>query len=132
MDEKAENELKKLQKHYVLKDEDVLRLEKEQEVEHQKRQAEKLPQELQPEKLPQELQAKLFTEKLGNGVVLEMVAIPGGKFLMGSPESELERYSSESPQHTVTVRLKSYMVRQVYLVENLWKNSDNFPQGNYT
>ncbi|MEH2147324.1 hypothetical protein [Nostoc sp.] len=28
--------------------------------------------------------------------------------------------------------LKSYMVRQVYLVENLWKNLANFPQGNYT
>ena len=29
-----------------------------------------------------------FTENLSNGVFLEMVAIPGGKFLMGSPEGE--------------------------------------------
>ncbi|MCV3212499.1 SUMF1/EgtB/PvdO family nonheme iron enzyme, partial [Plectonema radiosum NIES-515] len=48
--------------------------------------------------------AEFFTEDLGNGVVLEMVAIPGGQFLMGSPENELQRRDSESPQHTVTVQ----------------------------
>jgi formylglycine-generating enzyme required for sulfatase activity len=48
--------------------------------------------------------AEFFTEDLGNRVVLEMVAIPGGQFLMGSPENELGRYDSESPQHTVTVQ----------------------------
>jgi hypothetical protein len=45
-----------------------------------------------------------FTEDLGKGVVLEMVAIPGGTFLMGSPESEPQRDKSESPQHTVTIQ----------------------------
>ncbi|MBD1211849.1 MAG: SUMF1/EgtB/PvdO family nonheme iron enzyme [Dolichospermum sp.] len=40
-------------------------------------------------------------ENLGNGVVLEMVAIPGGKFLMGSPEGQGD--DSEKPQHQVTV-----------------------------
>jgi formylglycine-generating enzyme required for sulfatase activity len=44
-----------------------------------------------------------FTEDLGNGVKLEMIAIPGGTFWMGSPENEAERYNSESPQHQVTV-----------------------------
>ena len=44
-----------------------------------------------------------FTEDLGNGVKLEMIAIPGGTFLMGSPANEAERYNSESPQHQVTV-----------------------------
>jgi formylglycine-generating enzyme required for sulfatase activity len=28
-----------------------------------------------------------FTEELGEGVKLEMVSIPGGTFLMGSPKS---------------------------------------------
>ena len=32
-----------------------------------------------------------------------MIAIPGGTFLMGSPENEVERFSDESPQHEVTV-----------------------------
>ncbi|MTJ32216.1 bifunctional serine/threonine-protein kinase/formylglycine-generating enzyme family protein [Aphanizomenon sp. UHCC 0183] len=44
-----------------------------------------------------------FTEDLGKGVKLEMIAIPGGTFLMGSPENEAERLSYESPQHQVTV-----------------------------
>ncbi|TAF09840.1 MAG: serine/threonine protein kinase [Nostocales cyanobacterium] len=45
-----------------------------------------------------------FTEDLGNGVLLEMIAIRGGSFLMGSPENEPERLSSESPQHRVTIQ----------------------------
>ena len=32
-----------------------------------------------------------------------MVAIPSGSFIMGSPENELQRYSDESPQHSVAV-----------------------------
>ncbi|QDL08973.1 sulfatase-modifying factor protein [Brasilonema octagenarum UFV-E1] len=49
-------------------------------------------------------QAEFFTENLGNNALLEMVAIPGGQFLMGSPEYEPERLNSESPQHTVTIQ----------------------------
>ncbi|MBW4631873.1 MAG: SUMF1/EgtB/PvdO family nonheme iron enzyme [Iphinoe sp. HA4291-MV1] len=49
-------------------------------------------------------QAEYFTEDLGNSITLEMVAIPGGTFLIGSPETEAERHESESPQHQVTVQ----------------------------
>jgi len=48
-------------------------------------------------------QAKYFKEDLSNGITLEMVQIPGGSFMMGSPESEKRRYESESPQHEVNV-----------------------------
>jgi formylglycine-generating enzyme required for sulfatase activity len=48
-------------------------------------------------------EAKYFVEDLGNGVTLEMVQIPGGTFMMGSPETEAGRYNDESPQHQVTV-----------------------------
>ncbi|MGH1393565.1 MAG: caspase, EACC1-associated type [Trichormus sp.] len=48
--------------------------------------------------------AEFFTENLANGVILEMVSIPGGKFLMGSPEDELGRFDTESPQHNVTIQ----------------------------
>ncbi len=58
-------------------------------------------------------QAQYFTE-LGNGINLEMVAIPGGTFLMGSPEGE--GYDDEKPQHEVTVEpffIGKYPVTQV-------------------
>jgi formylglycine-generating enzyme required for sulfatase activity len=47
--------------------------------------------------------ARLFIQDLGNGVSLEMVAIPGGTFMMGSPENEEGRRNDESPQHQVNV-----------------------------
>jgi len=47
--------------------------------------------------------ARYFIEDLGNGVKLEMAAIPGGTFMMGSPENEIGRRDDESPQHEVTV-----------------------------
>ncbi|MEY2914084.1 MAG: Serine/threonine-protein kinase pkn1 [Cyanobacteriota bacterium] len=47
--------------------------------------------------------AEYFTQNLRNGVTLEMVSIPGGTFIMGSPENEEGYHSSESPQHQVTV-----------------------------
>ena len=47
--------------------------------------------------------ARYFIEDLGNGVKLEMAAIPGGTFMMGSPENEAKRRDSENPQHQVTV-----------------------------
>jgi formylglycine-generating enzyme required for sulfatase activity len=45
--------------------------------------------------------ARQFTEDLGNGIVLETVAISGGTFLMGSPERQ--GYGDEHPQHQVAV-----------------------------
>jgi formylglycine-generating enzyme required for sulfatase activity len=46
---------------------------------------------------------KTITEDLGNGVILEMVGIPGGKFNMGSPASEAGRSDDEGSQHQVTI-----------------------------
>ncbi|QSV52871.1 MAG: SUMF1/EgtB/PvdO family nonheme iron enzyme [Dolichospermum sp. UKL201] len=45
-----------------------------------------------------------FQESLPGNITLDMVAIPRGKFLMGSPEDEPGRYDDESPQHEVTVQ----------------------------
>ena len=44
-----------------------------------------------------------FIEPLDDATKLEMVAIPAGTFMMGSPESEPERSGYESPQHEVSV-----------------------------
>ena len=43
-----------------------------------------------------------YTENLPNNITLDLVAIPGGTFMMGSPEGE--GYDSERPQHQVTVQ----------------------------
>jgi formylglycine-generating enzyme required for sulfatase activity len=48
--------------------------------------------------------ARFFPEDLGNGVVLEMVYIPGGTFMMGSPATEKYSFDRERPQHQVTVQ----------------------------
>src|ERR1700722_538172 len=45
--------------------------------------------------------AREFVECVG---CPQMVAIPAGKFLMGSPASEPGRFDSEGPQHVVQVR----------------------------
>ncbi|TAG53239.1 MAG: formylglycine-generating enzyme family protein [Oscillatoriales cyanobacterium] len=47
--------------------------------------------------------AHYFPEDLGDGVVLDMVYIPGGTFMMGSPATESPRNEREGPQHQVTV-----------------------------
>ncbi|MEY3827488.1 MAG: hypothetical protein RLZZ148_2307, partial [Cyanobacteriota bacterium] len=39
----------------------------------------------------------------GKSIDIDMMVVPAGKFWMGSPESEKDRYKSESPQHLVTV-----------------------------
>ncbi|MBW4599054.1 MAG: formylglycine-generating enzyme family protein [Calothrix sp. FI2-JRJ7] len=55
-------------------------------------------------------EAFYFTEYLGEtpgkpaALGIEMVAIPGGSFIMGAPKNELERRNAESPQHQVTVQ----------------------------
>lgn len=48
-------------------------------------------------------QAYQWVELLGDDLQLEMVAIPSGCFLMGSPEDEPERVDQEGPQHEVAV-----------------------------
>ena len=48
--------------------------------------------------------ARQKIEDLGNGIKLEMVYIPGGSFLMGSPENEAARCNEKDLQHEVTVQ----------------------------
>jgi formylglycine-generating enzyme required for sulfatase activity len=47
--------------------------------------------------------AQYYTETLDDAPLLDMVLVPGGRFLMGSPADEPERRESEGPQHEVTV-----------------------------
>jgi len=67
-----------------------------------------------------------FAENL-NGVTLEMIRVPSGEFLMGSPENEPERYEDEGPQHRVIV--PSFYIGKYEVTQAQWKavmgNSNN-------
>ncbi|MBW4679487.1 MAG: SUMF1/EgtB/PvdO family nonheme iron enzyme [Microcoleus vaginatus WJT46-NPBG5] len=81
----------------------------------------------------QQGQAEVFTEKLGNNVILEMVSIPGGTFLMGSPNWEEKRDSSESPQHRVRVQpffLGKYPITQAQWQAVMGNNPAKFKGNN--
>ena len=71
-------------------------------------------------------QAQCFTENLENGVQLEMVAISGGSFMMGSKEDELERRESEGPQHTVTV--KPFFLGKYPVTQAQWQVVTSLPK----
>ena len=77
--------------------------------------------------------ARYFIEDLGNGVTLEMAAIPGGTFMMGSPENEAGRSDNESPQHQVTVPsffMGKYPVTQAQYQAIMGTNPSRFKGSN--
>ncbi len=63
-------------------------------------------------------EARYQTEDLGNGVLLEMVYIPGGTFMMGAPKNEIGRSSDEGPQHKVTV--KPFLMGKYPITQAQW------------
>jgi len=68
-------------------------------------------------------------EELGNGVVLEMVAIPGGNFVMGASESEEKQRPEELPRHTVTVGAlyaSKYLITQTQWEAIMSNNPSSF------
>jgi len=73
-------------------------------------------------------QAEYFIEDLENGVQLEMVAIPGGKFIMGAPKDELESGDDERPQHQVTV--PGFFMGKYPVTQAQWRVVSVFPQVN--
>ncbi len=67
-----------------------------------------------------------LNEEIGNEVTLDMVYIPGGTFLMGSPESKGKRYSNERPQHSVTV--KPFLISKYPITKAQWKEVASLPE----
>jgi formylglycine-generating enzyme required for sulfatase activity len=57
-----------------------------------------------------------------------MVLIPGGSFLMGSPEDELERSDNESPQHSVTIQ--PFCMGKYPVTQAQWRAVAALPQVN--
>ena len=68
--------------------------------------------------------AEFFTENLPNNIPLEMVYIPSGTFIMGSPQGE--GYNSEKPQHQVTV--PAFFMGTTPITQEEWKAVANLPQ----
>src|SRR5690606_20490121 len=53
---------------------------------------------------PQEQELESYIQEIaGSNLVIEMVAIPGGTYTMGSPENEENRYEDEGPAHEVKI-----------------------------
>jgi formylglycine-generating enzyme required for sulfatase activity/uncharacterized caspase-like protein len=72
--------------------------------------------------------AQFFTEDLGRGLKLEMVAISGGTFQMGSPGTEEKRYNGEGPQHSVTI--KPFLIGKYAVTQAQWQAVAALPQVN--
>jgi formylglycine-generating enzyme required for sulfatase activity len=74
----------------------------------------------------EQVRAFAFREPLASDIGLEMVAIPSGKFMMGSPESEHDRFPNESPQHEVTVQ--PFFIGKYPITQAQWRVIANMPQ----
>ncbi len=72
--------------------------------------------------------AQYFREDLGNDIQLDMMLIPGGTFVMGSPEEEKDSYDEERPQHEVTI--KPFWFGQYQVTQAQWKFVAKLPQVN--
>jgi formylglycine-generating enzyme required for sulfatase activity len=68
----------------------------------------------------------VFRDNLGDNLFLEMVAIPGGKFLMGSPEGE--GYKNEKPQHQV--QLPPFYIGKYPITQGQWEKIASLPKIN--
>lgn len=80
-------------------------------------------------------EARFFTEFLPNNIPLEMVYIPGGKFMMGTEDEEIERlvkkfqreyFRGEKPQHEVTV--PPFFMGKYQITQEQWKTVASLPQ----
>lgn len=67
-------------------------------------------------------QANLFTEDLGNNIILEMILIPSGEFLMGTAGS----HGEESPQHPV--KLSSFFLSKYPITQAQWRTVASLPK----
>jgi formylglycine-generating enzyme required for sulfatase activity/tRNA A-37 threonylcarbamoyl transferase component Bud32 len=70
--------------------------------------------------------AKYFTEDLGNGILIEMLAISGGTLMMGALESEKGSNDDEYPQHQVKV--KDFYLKKFPVTQAQWQAVAKLPR----
>ena len=69
---------------------------------------------------PPPLPAKEIAADLGGGIKMELVLIPAGEFLMGSPDSDNNASDSEKPQHRVRI-VKPFYLGKYLVTQEQWK-----------
>ena len=82
--------------------------------------------------------ANYFRDDLRNGISLDMVSIPGGSFMMGTEDQEIERlvkkfdwegFRREKPQHQV--KIKPFFMGKYPITQKQWKVIASFPKVNH-
>jgi Sulfatase-modifying factor enzyme 1 len=68
-----------------------------------------------------------FREPLAPDISLEMVWITSGEFMMGSPDTEHDRWEDESPQHQVTIQ-QPFFIGKYPVTQAQWRVIANTPQ----
>jgi len=71
-------------------------------------------------------QNKYYCESLGDGIDLEMIYIPGGTFIMGSPDREKDSNADEGPEHEVIV--KAFYLSKYTITQAQWQAVVNLPK----
>lgn len=64
---------------------------------------------------------------LGNHIPLDMVLIPPGTFMMGSPETERKRQNREGPQHKVAIA-HSFFMGKYPITQAQWRAVAQLPK----
>ena len=77
------------------------------------------PEATHANQAPAELPQSNYSEDLGNGIRLDMIWIPAGTFLMGSPKSEKGRKDDEGPQAEVS--LEGYWIGKYEVTQAQYK-----------
>ena len=67
-----------------------------------------------------------YLEPLNDAIALDMVVIPAGKFIMGSPEREEGYHKSQSPQHQVTIA--EFFMSRYPITQGQWEAVTNLPK----
>ncbi|MEB3233619.1 MAG: formylglycine-generating enzyme family protein [Leptolyngbyaceae bacterium] len=77
--------------------------------------------------VPERKRTQYYVEDLGGGITMDMVLIPAGTFMMGSPEDERDQ-SDEGPQHEVT--LPQFFMGRYPVTQAQWKQVAGMPEVN--
>ena len=67
-----------------------------------------------------------FSEPLSDQLGLDMIQIPGGTFLIGSPQDELDNRENEQPQHSVTI--PSFFMGRYPITQAQWRVVAAYPE----